>query len=119
SILVFTLMRLTPVDPVDMMLLNLRTQGGLPAGDLAALRARYAAELGLDKPIPVQYVIWLWEILSKGTLGFSFTTGRPALSMLLERVPPTLILMSSALVISLVVGGPLGIRAALRRNRIS
>jgi peptide/nickel transport system permease protein len=119
TILVFVLMRLTQVSPVDMLLLNLRNQGGLPAGDLAALRAHFAQVLGLDQPIPIQYLIWLWEVVSRGSLGFSFTTGRPALEMVLERAPPTLILMGAALVISIVIGVPLGILAALRRNRIS
>src|SRR5437867_1732137 len=90
TIIVFALMRLTPVSPVDLMLLNQRTQGGLAAGDLAALRAELAHELGLDQPIPIQYVIWLGEVVTKGNLGFSFITGRPALGMVVERMPPTL-----------------------------
>src|SRR4051794_10357293 len=84
TILVFVLMRLTPVSPVDLILLNLRNQGGLPAGDLAALRAHYSHELGLDQPIPIQYLIWLGEVVFKGNLGFSFTTGQPALQMVVE-----------------------------------
>ena len=119
TMIVFSLMRLTPVSPVDLMLLNMRTQGGLPAGDLAALREKLSIELGLDKPIPVQYVIWLGEVVTKGNLGFSFLTGRPALITVVERLPPTLILMGTALMISLVVGVPLGILAALRRNKLT
>ena len=119
TIIVFVLMRLTPVSPVDMLLLNLRSQGGLSAIDLAALRLRYSIELGLDQPIPIQYIIWLGEVVTKGNLGFSFLTGKPALVTVLERMPPTLILMGTALLISLVVGIPLGILAALRRNKFT
>ena len=54
-----------------------------------------------------------------GSLGFSFVTGRPSLDMVLERIPPTLILLGTALVIELVIGVPLGILAALRRNRFT
>src|SRR5687767_3491532 len=87
TMIVFGLMRLTPVDPVDLLLLNLRNQGGLPAGDLQALRDRYRKELGLDQPIPVQYALWLKEVVTNGNLGYSFGTGRSALEMVLERFP--------------------------------
>ena len=119
TMIVFGLMRLTPVDPVDLLLLNLRNQGGLPAGDLEALRDRYRKELGLDQPIPVQYALWLREVVTNGNLGYSFGTGRSALEMVLERFPPTLLLMGAAMIISVAVGVPLGILAALRRNRIT
>ena len=116
TFIIFSLMRLAPVDPVDLLLLNLRTQGGLPAGDLAKLRDDLRKELGIDQPIPVQYVIWVREVVTKGSLGFSFSTGRPALEMVIERIPPTLILMGTALLISVGLGVPLGILAALRHN---
>jgi ABC-type dipeptide/oligopeptide/nickel transport system permease component len=119
TILVFGLMRLTPVDPVDLLLLNLRNQGGLPAADLAKLRDQYRKELGLDQPIPVQYAIWLKEVVTTGNLGYSFSTGRPSLEMVIERFPPTILLMGASMVISVAVGVPLGILAALRRNRFT
>jgi peptide/nickel transport system permease protein len=117
SVLVFVLMRLAPVDPVDLMLANLRTGGGLGETDIAALRDKLRAALGLDQPIPIQYLLWIREVITQGSLGFSFSTGRPALEMVLERAPPTLLLLGTSLVISLVLGVPLGILAALRRNR--
>jgi peptide/nickel transport system permease protein len=119
TVLVFGLMRLTPVDPVDLLLLNLRNQGGMPPGDLARLRDRYRKELGLDQPIPIQYAIWLKEVVTTGNLGYSFSTGRPALEMVLERFPPTILLMGAAMIVSVGIGVPLGILAALRRNRIT
>lgn len=119
TILVFGLMRLTPVDPVDLLLLNLRNQGGLSTGDLARLRDQYRKELGLDQPIPVQYALWLKEVVTTGNLGYSFSTGRSSLEMVVERLPPTLLLMGAAMFISIVVGVPLGILAALRRNRLT
>lgn len=119
SILVFALMRLTPVDPVDLLLFNMRQSGGLTSEDIERIRATYRAALGLDQPIPVQYVLWVKEAITNGSLGFSFVSGRPALGMVLERVPPTLLLMGTALVLELVIGIPLGILAALRRNRVT
>lgn len=119
SILVFTLMRLTPVDPVDLLLFNLRQSGGLTSEDIARIRATYRAALGLDQPIPIQYLLWAKEAVTNGSLGFSFVSGRPSLDMVVERVPPTLMLMGTALALELVIGIPLGILAALRRNRFT
>jgi peptide/nickel transport system permease protein len=119
TILVFTLMRLTPVDPVDLLLFNLRQAGGLTSEDIARIRETYRAALGLDKPIPVQYLLWAKEAVTNGSLGFSFVSGRPSLEMVLERVPPTLMLMGTALALELIIGIPLGILAALRRNRFT
>ncbi len=119
TMLVFLLMRLAPVDPVDMFLNTKRQQGGLTTADIARIRAEMARALGLDQPIPIQYVVWLREAITQGSLGFSFITGRPALDMVVERVPPTLILMVAALALQLIIGIPLGILAALRRNRIT
>jgi peptide/nickel transport system permease protein len=117
TMLVFALMRLAPVDPVDMFLNTKRQQGGLTTADIQRIRATMAQALGLDQPIPIQYLVWLREAVTQGSLGYSFILGRPALEMVVERIPPTLILMITALVLELVVGIPLGILAALRRNR--
>lgn len=119
SLLVFTLMRLTPVDPVDLLLFNLRQSGGLSTEDIQRIRETYRIALGLDQPIPIQYLLWVREAVTNGSLGFSFVSGRPSLEMVLERVPPTLILMGTALALELVIGIPLGILAALRRNRVT
>jgi ABC-type dipeptide/oligopeptide/nickel transport system permease component len=104
---------------VELLLLNLRNQGGLPAADLARLRDQYRKELGLDQPIPIQYVLWLKEVVTTGNLGYSFSTGRSSLEMVVERLPPTLVLMGTSMVISVGIGVPLGILAALRRNRFT
>lgn len=117
TVIVFTLMRLSPVSPVDLMLFNLRQQGGLSSEDMQRIHDELAKQLGLDLPIPVQYVIWLKTFVTTGSLGFSFNTGRPSLDMVVERMPPTILLLGSSLVIELLIGVPLGILAALRRNR--
>ena len=101
TILVFTLMRLAPVSPVDLLLFNMRNQGGLPPGDIQALHDKLAKELGLDQPIPIQYLVWLKEIVTTGQMGFSFVTGRSSLEMVLERLPPTALLLGSALILEI------------------
>lgn len=118
TMIVFTLMRLSPVSPIDLMLFNPRAQSGLSPADIALLRAKLSSDLGLDLPIPLQYAIWLKTFLTTGGLGFSFANGRPAVEVVFERMPPTLLLLGTSMLIGLCVGVPLGIVAALRRNRV-
>src|SRR5260221_4187638 len=89
TMLVFVLMRLAPVDPVDMFLNTKRQQGGLTTADIERIRANMAHSLGLDLPIPIQYLVWLKEAITEGSLGYAFVQGRHALDMVTERIPPT------------------------------
>jgi peptide/nickel transport system permease protein len=94
-------------DPVE-MLIN-------PAADQAE-RARAAAALGLDRPVLEQY----WGFLSgafSGSLGNSFVFGRPALEVILERMPATLELAFLAMLIAVTLGLPLGLAAGLYPER--
>ena len=76
-------------------------------------RARAAAALGLDKPVIEQYWLFLRGAFS-GELGTSFVFGRPAIHVIVERMPATLELAALAMLISVVVGIPLGLYAGLR-----
>jgi peptide/nickel transport system permease protein len=81
-------------------------------------RAMYEAmrkELGLDRPIPVQYAKWLGRVL-QGDLGRSIRTREPALEGLLARFPVTLHLTAMAMVIALLIAVPVGILSAVRPN---
>ena len=71
------------------------------------------ANLGLDRPIWEQYLVFLGNLL-QGDLGRSFTHGVPAMSLILERFPATLELALAALVLALGIGLPLGIYAGMR-----
>jgi peptide/nickel transport system permease protein len=71
-------------------------------------------QLGLDKPLPVRYVLWLKE-LAKGNLGFSLTDRQPIAAKIGERLGPTLTLMGAALLIGIAVALPLGILSALKQ----
>lgn len=81
----------------------------------AAARAALRAEMGLDRPIPLQFIDWLGRALT-GDLGKSFKTGEPVMDMLLTRIPVTLELTVLAILLAVSIGVPLGIVAALRRN---
>ena len=103
---IFVLVRLVPGDPAIAILGDQATEESLQA-----LRS----QLGLDKPIAVQYVDFLAQVLS-GDLGSSMTSGRSVLEEVWQVLPYTLELTAAALLIGTLFGLPLGTWAALRRN---
>ncbi len=105
TIVVFSLLRLTPGDPATIML----GENAEPEQIAALKRA-----MGLDKPIYEQYIIYLGKML-QGDFGQSIRAQRPALEYVLERFPATIQLSLSALVIALIVGMPIGIVSAVKR----
>lgn len=102
---VFVVLRLSG-DPVTMM---------LPDDTPPAIVAEYRAAWGLDRSLPEQYVRYIWSA-AHGDLGYSFRDDRPALDVVLERVPMTLLLGLSGFAITVVVGLMTGTIAALRRG---
>lgn len=107
SIIVFTLIRMVPGDPIDVM------YGG--EGMDAVRRAALSRELGLDQPVVVQYGRWLWRAV-QGDLGNSYRAGMPVLQLIGQRLPATLLLSFAALFLSLLIALPLGLLAAVKRN---
>ncbi|MBI1801910.1 MAG: ABC transporter permease [Chloroflexi bacterium] len=109
SLIVFFIVHLTPGDPALLML-------GEEANPqvLAALRH----DLGLDQPIPVQYLTWVSKVLS-GDLGRSVRTNQPVLEAIIQRLPPTIELTLLAMLVSLSIAIPTGIISATRRNSAS
>ena len=91
--------------PLEMMLGPKTTQ--------AALEAK-AIRLGLDKPIYVQYFVWLKNVL-KGNLGYSIKSYQPVSQIIREHLGPTLLLMGSSLILGLLIAIPLGIYSAVHR----
>ncbi|WP_040159000.1 ABC transporter permease [Nigerium massiliense] len=106
----FALIRMAPGDPVVLMMSAPDT--GL---DSAALEAK-RHELGLDQPVPVQYVLWLGRAL-RGDLGYSYSNNEAVGSLLGRHLGPTLELMLVGIGLGLLIAIPLGIWAAWRRNR--
>jgi len=109
TVLIFCLLRLAPGDPIDAYI---NPSAPMSASDLDALRVR----LGLDLPLPVQYLAWLRAALS-GDFGYSFQRGEPVLPLILSRIGPTLLLMGTGIAIAIVVGITGGIVGAVYRNR--
>ena len=105
--LVFVLLHAVPGDPVRIFLGDFATEA-----QMQAVRQK----LGLDRPLPQQYLVWLLG-LAHGDLGTSLAQNTPVSTMLLERLPRTLELTLVSILLALVVGIPFGIGAALRRGR--
>jgi peptide/nickel transport system permease protein len=87
------------------------------AGGAEEYIAQRRAELGLDKPLPLQYVAWIGEV-ARGNLGYSFFDRRPVGDIIKERVLPTVELMGTALLLALLVGVPLGLLAAIKQYSV-
>src|ERR687885_838372 len=75
-------------------------------------------ELGLDQPLPVQYVNYMSSLLGGGALGKSFLYKQPAIGLVMERLPATLELALVAMVLSLLIAVPLGSVSAVRRGSL-
>jgi len=109
SIIVFVSLRVMPGDPVSIMFGTQATK--IRPED----RAKIEADLGLSAPLTVQYFKWLKDI-SSGNLGKSFWRGDTVLDLIVQRGPLTVEIAVMAILLSWVVGIPVGILSALRQN---
>ena len=106
SFAIYALIGLMPGDPIDLMI---SADPKMTPEDAARLRALY----GVDKPVVERYANWLWAALG-GDLGYSRLYAAPVLDVLLPALGNTLILLGLTLVLSLAIGLPAGVVAALR-----
>jgi peptide/nickel transport system permease protein len=106
SIIVFLMAHLAPGDPASQILGTYATPEEL---------ARVRTELGLDRPLPDQYLGWLLRAV-QGDLGASITWKLPVADLILDRLPRTCALAVLALIVSVALGVPLGIWAGVRQN---
>lgn len=105
--IVFALLQLSG-DPADALI----PPGSDPA-DVEALRAKF----GLDQSLPQQYVDYMRHAV-RGDFGDSWRTGEPAMALVLERLGATLLLVTTAFLMALLVAIPIGVLAGSRRNRL-
>ena len=103
---VFVALRLAG-DPAQIM---------LPSDTPPDVVAHYRDAWGLDRPLAEQYLLYIGSAV-RGDFGLSFADDRPAFAAVVEALPKTFLLGSSALMLALLIGLPLGILAALRHNR--
>jgi len=110
AIIVFFFMRLTPGDPVDIMM----GQGGaVSVGEMEQLRS----EFHLDEPLHVQLWLFLKDAV-RGDLGYSYTQKRPVSELIAERLPATIELAVGALVFALLIAFPIGIISSVRQHSL-
>ena len=110
AIIVFFFVRLTPGDPVDIMM----GQGGaISEGEMEQIRA----EFNLDQPLHIQ----LWYFVrdaAQGDLGYSYILKRPVTDLIAERLPATIELAAGALLFSLMIAIPIGVISAVKQNSL-
>lgn len=109
TILVFALANLVPGSPVS----NLQLDPSTRPEDVERIRSN----LGLDQPLHVRYFVWASSLL-QGDFGLSLQSHRPVLTIIMERLPNTLLLTFSSLLVALAFSIPVGVYAALKRNSI-
>jgi peptide/nickel transport system permease protein len=107
SLLVFALIHAAPGGPLSLYLDNPNVR----PEDIERLRR----QMGLDRPLPAQYLSWLWAFV-RGDWGYSYADGRPVLERLLERVPATLELVGTSTAAAVIIALAAGIVAAVRRG---
>lgn len=105
SAITFFLVNLAPGGPSALMRMD------MTADQRAALTTR----MGLDKPLPVRYTEWLSDVM-RGDLGISLSSDESVSKRIAQRLPNTILLAGVALLASIVLGIPMGVVAALRRN---
>src|SRR5437870_13579336 len=103
---VFLLLHLTPGDPIDVMMAE--------SVDVT-VKENLRRELGLDRPLYVQYATWMGRLL-KADLGRSIRNGEPVIENVRRRLRPSLELAFFAMTISVLIAFPVGILSAIRRN---
>ena len=112
SVMIFLLMRVLPNDPIYSM------AGEDSEALTPEIREALMRQLGLDRPLPIQYLSWLGGMVT-GDWGRSFQNKRPVTTELAARLPHTIQLAAAGFIVSLVLGVVTGVIAALKRNSIT
>src|ERR1700740_1727907 len=108
SVIIFVLLRVVPGNIVDILF---DAAGYVDPADKANLQR----DLGLDQPIAVQYLHWIWGLLH-GDLGYSYVSEKPALEEILPRIPITARLAAVSLLFSASIGIPLAVLSAVKQG---
>ena len=112
SLLVFVLLRLVPGDIAEILVYQTGSESStVQKKQIQQIRA----ELGLDRPVLVQYGHWMWDAL-RGDFGQSYSQRRPVSAILAERFPRSMELAALTLVLAVIWAVPLGVVSAVRQN---
>lgn len=108
TLITFFVMHMAPGDPTALF-----TDPNIKPEELMRIRANW----GLDKPLAVQYLIWL-KNAAKLDFGYSYISGKPVISEIAERLPNTLLLMSVSFIIILLISIPVGVISAVKKGSV-
>lgn len=109
SLVIFTILALAPGDPLSDLAMN----DSVPV----ELRQQMRRDLGLEDPIPVRYAKWFKE-MATGSFGISFRTRGPVIDLLKQRLPTTLWISGSALILGILIAVPIGVLSAVRQYSV-
>ena len=114
SLLIFVLMRMVPGDIAQILVYQTGSESSaVSQKQIASLRA----ELGLDRPLVVQYLAWLGDAV-RGDFGYSYSQRRPVSEILVERFPRSMELAALTLLLAILWSIPLGVVSAVRQNTL-
>ena len=111
TVIMFLLVRIIPGSAVEIMAAEHMTESGEPV-DPEDIRRM----LGLDKPVHVQYGIWFWGVITRGDLGDGLWSQNPVLPQIVRRFPVSLELGILAIIMSVIIGLPIGVWSAIRQD---
>ena len=116
SIFAFAVIQLPPGDFATTYVAGMAAQGDNVSAQetLEQLRSSY----GLDQPMPVQYIKWIWGIVTRGDFGIAFEFRQPVSSLIWERVSLTLLLSLSSVLITWIIAFPIGIYTAVKQYSV-
>ena len=115
SMITFTIIQAPPGDYADFIKANMKTQGNATEEAAQAAADNYRLEHGLDKPLPVQYAVWIWGIVSRGDFGQSYLYNKPVSDVIMARLPATIGIALVCHFLASLIGIGFGIVAATRQ----
>lgn len=115
SFITFMIIQAPPGDYGDFIRTNMMVQGGASAEAATAAANEYREKHGLNDPLVVQYVHWIWGIVTEGDFGQSYAYNKPVSEILAQRLPPTIAIALTCHLLATVIGIGFGILAATRQ----
>ena len=115
SIITFAIIQAPPGDYGDFIKSNMMTQGNATEVAAQAAADKYRVDHGLNDPLPLQYVYWIWGIVSRADFGQSYLYNKPVLDVIEARLPKTIAIALTCHILASVFGIGFGILAATRQ----